>query len=66
MVVGGDDIACPPHFSHELVAGLPNADLVVMPGEAHQPFQEVPEAWNSIVEDFWRRVDAMDERAQAA
>jgi len=29
-----------------------------MPGEAHQPFQEVPEEFNARVETFWREVEA--------
>jgi pimeloyl-ACP methyl ester carboxylesterase len=29
-----------------------------MPGEAHQPFQEVPDAFNARVDAFWREVEA--------
>jgi hypothetical protein len=29
-----------------------------MPGEAHQPFQEVPDEFNARVEAFWRKVEA--------
>jgi hypothetical protein len=29
-----------------------------MPGEAHQPFQEVPDEFNARVDAFWRQVDA--------
>jgi hypothetical protein len=32
-----------------------------MPGEAHQPFQEVPGKFNARVDQFWREVDARDE-----
>jgi hypothetical protein len=28
-----------------------------MPGEAHQPFQEVPEVFNTRVDAFWRSVE---------
>jgi hypothetical protein len=28
-----------------------------MPGEAHQPFQEVPEEFNARVETFWLEVE---------
>ena len=66
VTVGGEDIACPPRLSRELVAGLPDAELVVLPGEAHQPFQEVPEEFNRIVAGFWRRVErGQDARAAA-
>jgi hypothetical protein len=27
-------------------------------GEAHQPFQEVPDQWNARVDAFWREVDS--------
>jgi hypothetical protein len=30
-----------------------------MPGEAHQPFQEVPAEFNARVDAFWREVDAL-------
>ena len=29
-----------------------------MEEEAHQPFQEVPDQWNSRVDAFWREVEA--------
>jgi pimeloyl-ACP methyl ester carboxylesterase len=29
----------------------------VMEGEAHQPFQEVPERFNDRVDAFWRDVE---------
>ena len=56
VIVGDEDRVCPPALSRELAAALPRAELVVLPGEAHQPFQESPELWNPIVADFWRRV----------
>jgi hypothetical protein len=28
-----------------------------MEGEAHQPFQEVPDRWNRRVDAFWREVE---------
>ena len=33
-----------------------------MEGEAHQPFQEVPERFNALVDAFWREVDEGDRR----
>jgi pimeloyl-ACP methyl ester carboxylesterase len=57
VIVGDEDRACPPRLSRALAAELPDAELVVLPGEAHQPFQEVPERWNAVVGDFWRRVE---------
>jgi hypothetical protein len=29
----------------------------VLPGEAHQPFQEIPDEWNARVDGFWGEVD---------
>jgi hypothetical protein len=29
-----------------------------MPGEAHQPFQEVPDEFIARVDAFWRELDA--------
>jgi pimeloyl-ACP methyl ester carboxylesterase len=66
VTVGGEDITCPPRLSLDLAAGLPNADLVVLPGEAHQPFQEAPEQFNRIVAGFWRRVERGEEARAAA
>jgi pimeloyl-ACP methyl ester carboxylesterase len=60
VVVGEEDIACPPRLSREIVAALPQAELVVLPGEAHQPFQESPETWNALVADFWARVESAE------
>ncbi len=37
---------------------IPGARFEVMVGEAHQPFQEVPEVFNARVDAFWREVDS--------
>ena len=65
VIVGDQDINCPPRHAREIASLLPKADLVVMPGEAHQPFQESPETWNEIVSGFWARVER-EERLSAA
>jgi pimeloyl-ACP methyl ester carboxylesterase len=41
---------------------IPGAELVVLPGEAHQPFQERPDEFNALVTDFWGRVEAGQSR----
>jgi pimeloyl-ACP methyl ester carboxylesterase len=46
-----------PSHGREVADLVPGAELHVMEGEAHQPFQEVPEAFNALVTDFWRRVE---------
>ena len=44
----------PPRFGRAVAAAIPNAQFEVMPGEAHQPFQEVPDQFNARVDAFWR------------
>ena len=59
LVLSGElDIILPPRFGRSVAAGIPNAHFEVMPGEAHQPFQEVPDEFNARVEAFWREVEA--------
>ncbi len=38
--------------------GIPGAVFEVVSGEAHQPFQESPEAFNRRVDAFWQQVEA--------
>jgi pimeloyl-ACP methyl ester carboxylesterase len=60
LVLSGElDIILPPRFGRSVAAGIPNARFEVMPGEAHQPFQEVPEEFNARVEAFWGEVEAL-------
>ena len=59
LVLAGEfDIVVPPRFGRSVAAGIPNARFEVMPVEAHQPFQEVPDEFNARVDAFWREVDA--------
>jgi pimeloyl-ACP methyl ester carboxylesterase len=59
LVLSGDlDIIIPPRIGRSVAAGIPNVRFEVMAGEAHQPFQEVPEEFNARVEAFWREVEA--------
>ncbi|HEU4493883.1 MAG TPA: alpha/beta hydrolase [Rubrobacteraceae bacterium] len=59
LVLSGElDIILPPRFGRSVAAAIPNARFEAMAGEAHQPFQEVPEEFNARVEDFWREVEA--------
>ena len=59
LVLGGEfDIVLPPRLSRSVAAEIPNARFELMPGEAHQPFQEVPDEFNARVDAFWRDVDA--------
>jgi pimeloyl-ACP methyl ester carboxylesterase len=58
LVLSGElDLILPPRFGRSVAAGIPNARFEVMAGEAHQPFQEIPEEFNARVEAFWREVE---------
>jgi 3-oxoadipate enol-lactonase len=52
VLVGEMDEATPPAMSVELAAGLPDARLVVLPGLAHVPQLQAPEAFLAAVRDF--------------
>jgi pimeloyl-ACP methyl ester carboxylesterase len=59
LVLSGElDIILPPRFGRSVAAAIPKARFEVMPGEAHQPFQEVPDEFDARVEAFWREVEA--------
>jgi pimeloyl-ACP methyl ester carboxylesterase len=58
VLAGELDTILPPRCSRSVAAGIPNARFEVMPGEAHQPFQEVPDEFNARVGSFWRKVEA--------
>ena len=59
LVVAGElDIIVPPRMSRAVAAAIPRARFELMHGEAHQPFQEVPETFNALVDAFWSDVDA--------
>jgi pimeloyl-ACP methyl ester carboxylesterase len=59
LILSGElDIILPPRVGRSVAAGIPNARFDVMLGEAHQPFQEVPDKFNARVEAFWRQVEA--------
>ncbi|MGI9188194.1 MAG: alpha/beta fold hydrolase [Gaiellales bacterium] len=52
VIHGDEDIICPPRHSHQIASLIPGAQLIGVPNQAHQPFQEGPEAFNRIVLDF--------------
>jgi pimeloyl-ACP methyl ester carboxylesterase len=57
-MAGEFDIILPARFGRFVAESIPGARFEVMEEEAHQPFQEIPEEWNSRVDAFWREVDA--------
>jgi pimeloyl-ACP methyl ester carboxylesterase len=58
VVAGAEDIGTPPRLGRIVAEQIPGARFVVLDGEAHQPFQESPEAFNALVDAFWREVEA--------
>ena len=59
LVVAGElDIVTPPRYGRVVAERIQGAELVVLPGEPHQPFQESPDAFNALVDEFGASVDA--------
>lgn len=59
LVLAGElDLATPPRMGRMVAELIPDAQLEVLTGEAHEPFQEVPEKFNARVDAFWRQVEA--------
>ncbi|NKX49944.1 alpha/beta fold hydrolase [Arthrobacter deserti] len=57
VLAGGRDSTLRPDLCGEVARLIPGARFEVLEGEAHQPFQEVPDRWNGLVAAFWREVD---------
>lgn len=57
VLAGGQDICTPPRYGRNVANQIPNARFDVLPTEAHQPFQEVPEEFNARVDAFWCEVE---------
>jgi pimeloyl-ACP methyl ester carboxylesterase len=58
VLAGGLELICPPRYGRVVAEGIPGSRFEVLPDEAHQPFQEVPEEFNARVDAFWRQVAA--------
>ena len=57
LVLAGElDIATPPRLGQLVAQQIPNAEFEVLPGQAHRPFEEIPEHFNARVDAFWRKV----------
>jgi pimeloyl-ACP methyl ester carboxylesterase len=57
VIAGGVDPTARPELGRAVAEAIPGARFEVLEGEAHQPFQEVPETWNARVDAFWREVE---------
>ena len=58
VLAGGRDSTSRPELCRPVAELIPGARFEVMEGECHQPFQEVPDAWNARVHAFWSDVEA--------
>lgn len=54
VLAGGIDPMSRPELGRAVADEIPGALFEVMAGEAHQPFQEVPDVWNARVHEFWQ------------
>ncbi len=52
VVCGAEDVLIPPEESRALREGIPGARLEMIPGAAHLPNYETPEAFNALVRGF--------------
>jgi pimeloyl-ACP methyl ester carboxylesterase len=57
VLAGGRDSTARPELCREVAELIPGARFELMEDESHQPFQEVPQEWNALVDAFWREVD---------
>ncbi len=53
VLYGEEDVICPPRHSREIASLIPGAQIVGVPAQAHQPFQEDPAGFNATVGRFW-------------
>ena len=58
VVVGSEDALTPPPFAETLAQGLPDAELVVIPGAGHLTALERPGEFAAAVGAFLRAFDA--------
>ena len=58
VIVGELDIMMRPSYGRAVADKIPGAEFVVLEGEAHQPFQEAPDLFNSMIDEFWAGLGA--------
>ncbi|MGM0928992.1 MAG: alpha/beta fold hydrolase [Actinomycetota bacterium] len=59
VLAGGADRMSRPELGKAVADEIPGARFEVMEEEAHQPFQEVPDAWNARVDEFWQEAERL-------
>lgn len=58
VLAGSRDCVGRPELGRAVANAIPGADFEIQDGEAHQPFQEVPDRWNARIDAFWRHVES--------
>jgi pimeloyl-ACP methyl ester carboxylesterase len=56
VTVGELDLVLPARYSKEIVSRIPGARLEIIAEAGHQPFQEFPADYNSLLGEFWASV----------
>jgi pimeloyl-ACP methyl ester carboxylesterase len=57
VTVGELDLCLPARYSEAIAERIPGARVVVVPAVGHQPFQEVPDDYNPLLNEFWQSLD---------
>src|SRR3712207_387366 len=57
VLAGSLDPVGRPELGRAVAEAIAGARLEVQEGASHQPFQEVPDAWNARVDAFWQEVE---------
>jgi pimeloyl-ACP methyl ester carboxylesterase len=54
ITVGELDLVLPPRYSQAIAERIAGSRVVVIEEAGHQPFQELPERYNRLLDEFWR------------
>jgi pimeloyl-ACP methyl ester carboxylesterase len=57
VLAGGRDSTSRPELCRAVADLIPGARFQVIEEEAHQPFQEIPDQRNALVDAFWRQLE---------
>jgi len=57
IIVGDQDVATPLDMSQRMALAIPNAELHIIPDAGHSSPLEEPEAVNSVIQEFYRKLD---------
>ena len=57
VLAGAIDPITRPDLCRAVADRIPGSLFEILEGESHQPFQEVPDIWNTRVSAFWQSID---------